>query len=480
MPSHSTLGSIERLSVPPQVNGWLNLDRSQEHQVRRRILGVAVVAVIIAEVIFALPLAIAVQRLLVSGQREELERQALREAVVVSQTPAASWAGLDLQVRADNNVGLYDKHGRRIAGRGPVTADPFVIKAEAGDLAQGDFAGEQASAVPVFSKGKVVAVVRAYDSRGLLTASVWVGWAGMLVLAVVAALIAAALARRQARRLTEPLLRLEHGAEELGSGNFAVTVPPSDVGEIDRAAGALNRTATRLGDLMAREQNFAAYASHQIQTPLTALRLSLESALADPGADPRSTVRDALATVDRLAGTVDDVLMLTRGPHEATRGPLDVRALLEDVVERWRPALAAAGRELVVGVGDDVPSSRASIAAARQVLDVLVANALSHGRGTVSIMARDAGGAMAIDVTDEGTTKGRNLVQASATGWPSGGHGTPANGRRSLGLGLAQGLTAGEGGRLLHAWTAEQTRFTVLLPSEMREDDLEAGEADHG
>jgi signal transduction histidine kinase len=447
--------------------------------VRRRILGVAVVAVIIAELIFAVPLAIAVQRLLVSGQREELEREAVRTAVVVSRTPAHRWRGLDLGAESDGTVALYDNGGRRVAGSGPGVADPLVLKAEHGGLAQGNTSDEEVSAVPVFSAGKVVGVVRASDSRGLLTASVWAGWTGMLVLAVVAAFIAAALARRQARRLTEPLLRLEHGAEELGSGNFAVTVPPSDVGEIDRAAGALNRTATRLGDLMAREQNFAAYASHQIQTPLTALRLSLEAALADPQSDPRATVGDALATVDRLAGTVDDVLMLTRDPDRATRGPLDVRALLAEVEARWRPALATAGRELKVVVAEDAPGCSASVAAARQVLDVLVSNALTHGRGTVSIVARDAGGALALDVADEGSTKGRNLVQASATGWPSGASSAvTTNGRRALGIGLAQGLTAGEGGRLLHAWTSDTTRFTVLLPSDLGAD--EAIDDGHG
>jgi signal transduction histidine kinase len=450
--------------------------------VRRRILGVAVVAVIIAELIFAVPLAIAVQRLLVSGQREELEREALRTAVFVSRTPVHRWPGLDLGAESDGSVALYGDGGRRVAGSGPGVADPLVLKAEHGGLAQGNTADEEVSVVPVFSAGRVVGVVRAADSRGLLTASVWAGWTGMLVLAVVAAFIAAALARRQARRLTEPLLRLEHGAEELGSGNFAVTVPPSDVGEIDRAAGALNRTAARLGDLMAREQNFAAYASHQIQTPLTALRLSLEAALADPQSDPRVTVGDALATVDRLAGTVDDVLMLTRDPDRATRGPLDVRALLADVEARWGPALAAAGRDLKVGVGEDVPGCFASVAAARQVLDVLVSNALTHGRGTVSILARDAGGALALDVADEGSTKGRNLVQASATGWPSGASSAATtNGRRALGIGLAQGLTAGEGGRLLHAWTSDTTRFTVLLPSDAGEEEpVATGSGDPG
>jgi signal transduction histidine kinase len=432
-----------------------------EALMRRRILGVAVVAVVIAELIFAVPLGVAVQRLLVSGQQEELEHDALRSALTVSRTEPSSWPGLDATLRSANHEGLYGLSGRRVAGSGPARADALVRRAEIGNLAQGTIGDEQVAAVPVFSSGRVVAIVRASNSRDLLTASVWAAWAGMLVLAVFAALIAAALARRQARRLTEPLLTLEHGAEELGSGNFAISVPPSEVGEIDRAADALNRTASRLGDLMAREQNFAAYASHQLQTPLTALRLSLESALADPDADPRTTVRDALATVDRLAGTVDDVLLLTRGPQGAG-GPLDVTTLLADLRTRWQPALAAAGRDLTVGQ-EDPPKAEASTAAARQVLDVLVANALTHGRGTVAILARDARGALAIDVSDQGSTRGSNLIQANSSGWPTGADDAPVR-RRSLGLQLAKTLAEGEGGRLLHAWTQDHTRFTLLLP----------------
>jgi sensor histidine kinase regulating citrate/malate metabolism len=98
------------------------------------------------------------------------------------------------------------------------------------------------------------------------------------------------------------------------------------------------------------------------------------------------------------------------------------------------------------------------------VLDVLVANALRHGRGIVTILARDARGALAIDVSDQGSTKGANLIQGSSTGWPMGRDETPG-GRRSLGLHLAKALAEGEGGRLLHAWTQDYTRFTLLLPT---------------
>ena len=131
---------------------------------RRRILGVAVVAVIIAELIFAVPLAIAVQRLLVSGQREELEREALRTAVVVSRTPVHRWPGLDLGAESDGSVALYGDGGGRIAGSGPAVADPLVLRAEHGGLAQGS-AGDEC--ITGWLKGDDPAVVSAACQKAI-------------------------------------------------------------------------------------------------------------------------------------------------------------------------------------------------------------------------------------------------------------------------------------------------------------------------
>jgi signal transduction histidine kinase len=277
----------------------------------------------------------------------------------------------------------------------------------------------------------------------------------MTGLALLAVLCATVLAAMAARRLARPLQELEKVAEDLGSGDLTSRAAPSGVGVIDRTGQALNRTAQRLQDMLARERSFTARASHQLRTPLTSLRLGLESALENDG-DLHLAAQEAIASADRLSRTVDDVLALARGVPEPGQ-QLDVTALLAGVKDRWQAPLAAAGRELVV-VELPHPRTSASAPAVRQILEVLLDNALRHGRGRVTVTARDGGGAVALDVADEGVLPpGGSLVpsQVEEAITPPGGH--------RLGLRMASSLAEGVGGRLVHAHTEATTRMTLLL-----------------
>jgi signal transduction histidine kinase len=216
--------------------------------------------------------------------------------------------------------------------------------------------------------------------------------------------------------------------------------------------------------LIERERAFSAHASHQLRTPLTALRLQLETGLAGPQRSFEPAIRAALATADQLERTIDDVLELARS-DEHLHHRVDLDDLLDDLRRRWHGVLAAQDRPLQIST-QSLPQQRAaaSAAAVRQILDVLVDNAYRHGQGAVTVQARDADGAIAIDVLDEGRAGGGRTPDPD-----------PARASRRLGLPLAQQLAESQGGRLILAGHEGPTRFTLLLAHAGHDVDAAAG-----
>lgn len=227
------------------------------------------------------------------------------------------------------------------------------------------------------------------------------------------------------------------------------------VAELDDAADALNATAERLGQMVTRERAFSTDASHQLRTPLTAARVRLESTLASPSKDRDEAMRDALGDIDRLEETVESLLALARDT-EPNDVAIDLAAVLADVEERWHGILAAAGRPLRMDPDVSAGDARGSASAVRQILDVLVDNALHHGAGTVTITTRDLPGAVAVDVRDEGPGADRPQEQLFERRSPD------ATGR-GIGLALARSLAEADGGRLVVAASELGSTFTLLL-----------------
>jgi signal transduction histidine kinase len=422
--------------------------------VRRRIQWVGVVAATLALALFGVPLAAAVGLLFHSDERGELQRAAEVAAARVAPELAADRPPAALPPAEDDiRVAVYRLRGDRVDGDGPDRADAPVGRAGTGVVAYGG-GSEQVVAVPVASGRQVIGVVRAASPTSTLYLQTGLTWLGMAGLAAAAVVGAALLARRQARRLAVPLEELAGAAQALGDGDFTVRPRSAGIPEIDAAAGALARTAGRLGDQVARERAFSADASHQLRTPLTGLRLRLETAL-DGGADLRPAVAAALETTDRLERTIDELLALARD-LPAARIPADLPALLRELETAWRGVLA--DRPLRVAVPPDLPCTPASAAATRQILEVLLVNAVEHGAGAVTLRARDADTAIAVDVADEGpgvTVPADQLFRRRAPG--ADGHG--------IGLALARALAEGEGGRLLLTDPGPGPTFTLLLPT---------------
>ena len=424
---------------------------------RRRIVTLTVFAALLATGLFALPLGIAVLQYFRDDTKAGLERAADSAALEVSGALSAGLTPQAPKQREDDVglVGIYSPDGWLLAGHGPLQADDVVRSAGGGetDMVTAPVGSEQALAVPVVSGPRTIGVIRAAVPLSYLYSRIGLTWLGMAGIALAAVVVSWLTARRFASRLAQPLEDLAAAAERLGDGDFTVRSPRAGIGEIDQVGEAFDATAARIGETLDRERAFSAEASHQLRTPLTGLRLQLEAVLETPGQDPYAAIRAGIDSADRLERTIEDLLALGR-QRRAPRAILDLDVLLDEVRASAVMLLGSQGRALRVTI-DDPPPARAAAAAVRQVLAVLLDNAATHGRGTVTVLARDAGAALAIEVSDEGPDLGETdpFAQGHNT---SSGHG--------IGLRLARSLAEAEGGRLRLSRPHPPT-FTLLLPA---------------
>jgi signal transduction histidine kinase len=402
------------------------------------IVGVAASAV----VLFAIPLAVALQRLYRDEAIVALERDATRISAAVPDDIASHPRPVRLVAELSRrlSIGVYDRDGDRVTGRGPSYS---TVAGRAGDgrVHEAVEHGLLTVSAPVPSDETIVAVIRVAMPYERVTHKAERAWLLMGALAILVVGLAALVARRQAGRLAAPLERLTQDAQALGSGDFTIRARSVGVREADAASQALEATARRLGDVLDRERAFSAHVSHQLRTPLTGLLLGLEAGLDED--DPHAVLRTALERGEHLQEIIDDLVRLSRG-STADRGVLDVRALLDEVRSR---------ADVTVHVEDGLPEVRASPAAVRQILHVLVDNAATHGAPPITVSATEAGTGLSIEVTDmgPGIAEGADVFRAREDG-----HG--------IGLALARSLAEAEGGRLVIRRPSPPA-FSLLLPS---------------
>lgn len=422
---------------------------------RKRIVTLTLAAALLAISLFGLPLALAVTKYYYDDERRDLERVATLAALGIAGDLTTGSRKIQLpRTDSDVSLGVYGADRMMLAGSGPSLADDVVLRSDGDGPVSGESDGNLILAVPVTDKGNLVGVLRAETPRGEFYLRTTLTWLTMMGLAGAAVGLTWLVARRMAARLAGPLEELSRCARRLGEGDFTVRAPPAGVSEIDSVGSSLDSTAHRIGDMLGRERAFSAHASHQLRTPLAGLRLQLEAALDAPEAEARAALRDGIDTADRLERTITDLLTLARGTRRSAEQAADLPALLAEVEQGWRGLLAAQGRRLRI-VADNAPSPHASAAAIRQILAVLLDNAVTHGRGTVTVTARDAGRTLAVDVSDEGSGIEPGFDPFARRREPAAG--------RGIGLALARSLAEAEGGRL---WLSRPAPcvFTLLLP----------------
>ena len=262
----------------------------------------------------------------------------------------------------------------------------------------------------------------------------------VLVASAVALAIAAWVAARRADRVGHLLTTLGERAERLGPGDPRPVPLRSGIEEVDRLDAALARGAQQGAKRLASERDFAADASHQLRTPLTALLMRLEEiASTDDLAVVEEEATIAIGQVERLSRVVDELMSRTRSGVDANP-VVSLDSVLASLQREWQPAFAGVRRSIHVS-GERGLGVRATPVALAQILTTLLENSLLHGSGTVEIAARRAGPSVVIEVADSGegvpAAIAPHIFERSVSSSGSG-----------LGLSLARDLAEAAGGRL--------------------------------
>ncbi len=442
---------------------------------RRRLLGSYLLLTAVVLAVLEIPLALTYQ----SREETALEAKLVRDAFFIGGFVEDTLEGIgsvDVQGVADRydertgaRVVIVDASGASLAdsdppieGSGPRSfADrPEIAQALDREVAAGTRSSSTLGtdllyvAVPVASGGTVHGAVRLTYPTDELDSRVQRYWLTLAGIAVAALGAATGLGLVLARWVARPLDDLRTAATALGHGDLSARAPErSGPPEVRELATVFNATAERLDALVTAQDEFVADASHQLRTPLTALRLRLEMLEDERTTEAASDDLAAAATeVQRLSRLVDGLLALARAERtdrSATAIVVSVRDALTERANGWQPVADERGVAIVVEAGE-LPAL-ATPDRLSQVLDNLLANALevSPRDGTVRLSANPAGpGAVEIHVVDDGpglTDEQRarafdRFWRADATRSELGGSG--------LGLAIVRRLVRADGGEV--------------------------------
>lgn len=353
----------------------------------------------------------------------------------------------------------------RVVGSPPegVTLDPGTVAGlREGRVVTGGTDGRVWAAAPAAGRLAVVVVrdVRVGDPRvvGFFVASGLVVVAGSAVVAL-----------RLADRIVGPLRQTVAATGRLAAGDLSVRVdPPGGDDEVAELARSVNTLAGALERSRGVQRQFLMSVSHDLRTPLTAIRGYAE-ALEDGAADPGAAGRVIAEQAARLQRLVEDLLLLSRleaGGFPMRPADVDAADVVAAAVEAAAPAAAERGVRVVTDLGPG--PVRVDPDRLGQVVSNLLSNAVRYARSRVWVEVSDADGAVRITVTDDGPgideedlprVFDRLFVARRSPDGDSPGGGT------GLGLAIVRELVEAMGGRVTAArGTGGGARLEVLLP----------------
>ncbi|MCW2790695.1 MAG: ATP-binding region, ATPase domain protein [Aeromicrobium sp.] len=438
---------------------------------RARILALSVGSAAAVLVLLSVPVALTVER----DARDETEQDAVTTAQGVADFISGSAQRADVAPLVDRvNARRSDTPVTVALADGTVlgTPQPSCNTTKEGDVENSDGDGDgrgggrggrgdgglrptsQATVIDV-SGGHLVRITASDDSgtvaicalvddaqirSSVLSRLAILGAAAVVVLLAVT-VIALLVARRLARHLTDTAAT----ADRLSDGDLTARVAEGGPVEVRRVGAALNRLAGRIDELLTLERETVADLSHRLRTPMTAVRLDVESL---PASAAKAELEDHLAQLER---TLTAVIQAARRPQREGAAPhADLLGVVRERFDYWAPLFEDQDRGSALqvsdlfdssGAGEAAPQVRCARADLAAALDALLENSIAHTPEGVAIevLVEPAGdGWVYLDVRDEGPGVPHSALQ----------RGRSDRGSTGLGLDIARACAEATGGSI--------------------------------
>ena len=299
---------------------------------------------------------------------------------------------------------------------------------------------------------------------------------GLILLVLFGTAVALAIALALTRYIARPIAEIDGAIRQLGGADFDHPIAvrgPEDLRYLGRRLDWLRR---RLDEFETQKNRFLRHVSHELKTPLTALREGAEL-LHDQIGGPLTPVQKQVVGIMRdnsvkLQRLIEELLDYQRALHAAASLEMRPVALDELVAEAARShQLAAASKGLRLKLDAQAAVLDADPEKLRSIVDNLISNAVKFtpSGGTIAVRARVLGGEAVIEVMDSGPgvpAEERESVFDLFFRGRTGAEGPASNHVKSSGLGLAiaRELVEAHGGRIAVVAEGKGGHFRVTLP----------------
>ncbi|MBT2226939.1 HAMP domain-containing sensor histidine kinase [Nonomuraea sp. NEAU-A123] len=439
--------------------------------VRRRLTVVALLSTLAGYAVTAMLITPLVHALLTGYETEHAAKTARRVALAVQRIPPerirpmVNTEEVDL-IQVVDDQGMVRQASPRLLGQPPLTTDTST-----GD----DNRVDNVVCTSRVAGGECLIAV---GYRTPVGATFWMVYAyipvvpwyisplyvlGVLLGVLLLSSITAYVSWLTVNRALRPVTNIKTELAEITATDLGRRVPPlPHRDELDDLAWTVNQTLDRLEHAVEQERRFAADASHDLRSPITAMRTQIEEAMLHPDeADWPRTAVALLSSLDRLQAIVTDLLTLAKLDAGApgVGADVDLAELVEEELVRRAPGKRVE-RRLRTGVvvtGDRLRLTR--------LLANLLDNAERHAESTITVTVDERGGGAVLEVQDDGAgiaPEQRETVFRRFTRLDTSRN--RDDGGTGLGLSIAREIATAHGGTLTVEDSDTGARFVLQIP----------------